>query len=174
MATPLAPRFRVVLLLSLALNVLLGAALASVWWQHQERGRGIGGAVHMPRAEALAKVLPDGDRAALDAAYARHRPEVRASFQGMREARREVRAALTASPFDAARLERALTAMREHEARVAEAVHALLTDVSSSVSEAGRAAIAKQVTSRRHGHGSRRDRRPPHEQRPEEAPNPTP
>ena len=156
MAAEPTPRFRVALLLSVVLNVLLAAMLAGGWMQH-ERGRGMGGAVRMPRAETLARVLPESDRAALDAAYERHRPQVRASFRAMREAKREVRAALNARPYDGARLAAALAAMRSEEARVAEAVHALLADVSGNVSDEGRAAVARLVTSRRFGH-PRRDR----------------
>lgn len=152
------PRFRLALLLSVVLNVLLGAMLAGGWLQH-ERGRGPGGAVRMPRAETLERVLPESDHAALAAAYERHRPQVRASFHAMRQAKREVRAALNATPYDGDRLARALAEMRKHETRVAEAVHALLADVSANVSDQGRAAVAKLVTSRRFGH-QRRDRPP--------------
>ncbi len=150
------------LLLSIALNLLLGAALAAGWWQHGHgHGRGFGGAVRMPRAETLARVPPESDHAALDAAYARHRAKVRAGFGGMREARQDVRDALAAEPFDAARLDAALADMRERERVVAKEVHALLTDVSSNVSEEGRAAVAKLVTSHRARRGThhRRDDR---------------
>jgi len=150
------PRFRWILLLSVTLNVLLAAVVGSAWLHHRGGGgHGIGGSVGLPRAEVLEKVLPEGDRPALRAAYDRHRDDIRPKLGVLWEARREVRESLGAEPFDGARADAALAALRERESAVAAAVHALLVDLSASVSPEGRAAIAKLSTSR-HGRGHRR------------------
>ena len=153
------PRFRWVLLLSVALNVLLAAVVGSAWLAHRHGGggHGIGGSVRLPRGEELEKVLPEADRAALRGAYDRHRDDIRPKLGALWDARREVHDALRTEPFDATRAATALATLREREAAVATAVHALLVDLSSSVSPEGRAAIAK-VSTMRHGRGHRRER----------------
>jgi uncharacterized membrane protein len=150
------PRFRWVLLVSVALNLLLAAIVASSWLHHRGgRGHGSGGTVRLPRAEVLAQLLPEADGPAVRAAYGRHRDSIRPQLEPLWEARREVRAALDADPYDAQRAEAALATLREREAALATAVHALLMDLSANVSPEGRAAIAKLSTTR-HGHGHRR------------------
>lgn len=151
------PRFRWVLLASVALNVLLATALASAWYQHGRRG-GPHGALWMPRAEVLEKVVPDSDRAALRAAYERHRDDVRPRIRALREARRAVHEALHAEPYDEARALAALEALRARDAEVALAVHELLLDVTRSVSPEGRRAIAKMGERHRHHRRENRER----------------
>ncbi|HET7845739.1 MAG TPA: periplasmic heavy metal sensor [Xanthomonadales bacterium] len=163
------PRFRWVLLLSVALNLLLAAVVGSAWLHHRGGGHGIGGSVRLPRGEVLEKALPEADRPALRAAYDRHRDDVRAKLGPLWEARREVRDALAAEPFDASRAATALATLREREGAVAAAVHGLLVDLSGSVSPEGRAAIAK-LSSTRHG----RHRRHHGDDAPKDAPSRAP
>jgi uncharacterized membrane protein len=153
------PRFRWVLLLSLALNVLFGAVVAAAWLHHHDgRGHGLGGAVHLPRGERLERVLPEADKPALRAAYDRHRDDIRPKIGALFEARRAVREALDAEPFDAARATSALAVLRERESAVAASVHALLVDLSASVSPEGRVAISRlSTTGRGGGHRHARD-----------------
>jgi uncharacterized membrane protein len=153
------PRFRWVLLVSVALNVLLAAVVASSWLHHRGgRGHGSGGSVRLPRAQVLAELLPEADRPAVHAAYDRHRERIRPQLEPLWDARKQVREALDADPYDGKRAEAALATLREREATLATAVHALLVDLSASVSPEGRAAIAKLSTTR-HGHRHRRGER---------------
>jgi uncharacterized membrane protein len=147
------PRFRRVLLVSVAVNVLLAAVVASSWLRHGgARGHGSGGSVRLPRADVLAQLLPEADRAAVRAAYDRHRDGIRRQLAPLWEARREVRDALDADPYDGERTERALATLREREATLATAVHALLVDLAANASRDGRTALAKLGTTR---HGGR-------------------
>lgn len=154
------PRFRLVLLLSLSLNLLLVSALGAIWWDRGHgHGRGFGGVVRMPHMQVLEQVLPDADHAALRAAYQNQRPAIHARFAELRQAKQDVRAALAAVPFDSQALDRALATMRTREQAVAEAAHVLLIEVAAGVSDDGRAALAKIVTSRRMWRGERPARR---------------
>lgn len=158
MSTPLVPtHLRIVLLLSLLLNVALLVALGTSWWRHDEGGRGgrFGGVVRMPQLAVLERALPAEALPVLQRAYATHRPQLGTSFHALRTAKREVRAALTATPFDRDRLSTALAAMRGQEQGVAAAAHALLVDVAAGISADGRQALAKIVTSRRMWRGPR-------------------
>lgn len=169
------PRFRWVLLLSLALNVLLAAVVGTAWLHHHDgRGRGMGGAVHLPRGERLEKVLPEADRPALRAAYDRHRDDIRPKIGALWDARNAVREALHAEPFDAARATAALATLREREGAVAAAVHGLLVDLSASVSPEGRIAIAKLSTTHGRGDRHRRDRDARDDSPSPRAPSPAP
>lgn len=163
MSTPLvSTRLRIVVLFSLLLNVALLVALAATWWRHEGDGRGgrFGGVVRMPQMAVLERALPGSDLPVLQRAYALHRPTLGASFRAVRAAKREVRAALTATPFERDRLSAALAVMRGEEQGMAAAAHALLVDVAAGISAEGRQALAKIVTSRRMWRGPRQPRAP--------------
>lgn len=156
--TVASPRLRFVLLLSLALNCALLAALGLIWWHHHPVDGGYGGVVRMPQMQILEQVMPGTDHAALHAAYARLRPDVHARFSAVLRSKEAVRQALGAEPFDPQALARALEAMRADEQGIATVAHALLVEVASQTSAEGRQALARIVTSRRLWHGHERHR----------------
>lgn len=154
---------RIGLLLSLALNALLLAALLAPFalsprehGHDGHRGRR-GGPALMISPHQLKRSLPSAQSALVDAVLATHRPQLRMRIGVMLDARRDVAAALRAEPFDRAALDRAFVALRARENAIAEAAQAMLGDVAAQAGPAGRAQLATLVPERpRHRSGKLR------------------
>lgn len=128
------PSGRLLLTLSLALNLFLIAVLA---------------APHLlpapPRApgetriaERIARRLPEADRPAFRAAHERHEATLRRTFEAMRESRTRMREALSAEPFDAAKFGRAVDDWRQTSDAAQQAMHAMILDAAPKMSAQGR------------------------------------
>jgi uncharacterized membrane protein len=101
---------------------------------------------------ALGKDAPPEVRRAMREHMEGARPHRRA----LREARREVRAALEAEPFDPERLEAALAGLREHSQRAQQAMHAGLTAIAKELTPEQRRQLAQENL----GRSKRRPQRP--------------
>src|SRR5918996_5100000 len=97
-------RWRLVLVVSLALNLFVLGAVSTAWlasrgWlpfrQRAERPPRI---VGMPNPRQLRATLPAPDHGALDAALAAHGPEIRRRVRDLAAARAEVADAIRAEP----------------------------------------------------------------------------
>ena len=139
------PRLRTALLLSLAVNVLLAAALAAGAWRQSGRVEQAGVPMRMPGPMQIARALPEEDRPVMRDVLAEHRGEMRPRIMEARRARQAVRDALLADPFDAAALERALAEMRMRDSEVVTFAQTLLAEVAGKVSPQGRQAMAKVI-----------------------------
>ncbi len=151
--------YRYVLLLSLALNLGLGAALVAIHWHHPT-GESIAGErrwARIPNPRMLAGALDEADRKILLQVVETHRDQLGERFRPLGGARRELAEALRAEPFDPAAMQRAFDQMRESESGTAEAMHAFMLELATRVSPAGRQRIADQLERGRHGHGHERD-----------------
>ncbi|GMU42887.1 MAG: periplasmic heavy metal sensor [Xanthomonadales bacterium] len=145
--------YRYLLLLSLALNLGLGAAFATMHWQHRHGGHPEAGErrwARVPMPRHLLRVLEDPDRAILREVFERHREDLRAHYQPLGAARRELAEALRAEPFDPSAMERAFAGMRGAEGETANAMHAFMLELATRISADGRQRIARQLE--RHGH----------------------
>lgn len=152
------PKLRTALLLSLAVNVLLAATLAAGAWRQSHRGAETGGGpMRMPGPAQIARALPEADRPVLREVLSSHRGEMRPRVVEARRARRAVRDALLAEPFDAKALDVALAEMRARDGEVIAFAQGLLAEVAGKVSPEGRAGLAKAIERARERR-SRRDR----------------
>ena len=143
---------RWVLLLSLALNVALGAALllplvAADHYRGQRSGHSHGGD-HMPSPRQLRRLLGEEREAVVDAVFEKHRPALRETFRPLHAARGAVHAAMHAEPFDRAALDAAFAELRERDAATAAAVQAMLAEVIAQLTPDERARIAASMEKR--------------------------
>jgi uncharacterized membrane protein len=146
--------YRYLLLLSLALNLGLGAALFTAQWHHQQsRQEGADRRwARIPNPRMLAGALDDADRKILLEVVESHRSKLGEHFRPLGGARRELAEALRAEPFDPAAMQRAFERMRDSESGTAAAMHAFMLDLATRVSADGRKRIADQLERGRHGH----------------------
>lgn len=166
---------RLVLLASLALNVVLGIALlmAAPWAERRsdERGRHAPPFPALFDPRALKEALPPERLPVLEAALQQHREGMRAQLGTLFDARRAVRAAIEAEPFDRATLDAAFGTLREAEAGTAARAQAMLADVLAQSPAEERARIGKLMEIRK---WDRRDARRRDEQRPRDGDGATP
>lgn len=151
--------YRYLLLLSLALNLGLGAAFVAMHWHHpsgpsssMERRW-----ARIPNPRMLAGALDEADRKILLEVVETHRGKLGEQFRPLGGARRELAEALRAEPFDPAAMQRAFDQMRDSESGTAQAMHAFMLDLATRVSPAGRQRIADQLERGRHGHRHERE-----------------
>lgn len=157
---------RVLLLASLALNVILAVALliAAPWSESPRDGsRGRHGGVFpgLIDPRALRAALAPERQDALDAVLQAHREAMRTHLGALFEARREVRSAIVADPFDRAALDAAFERLRHAEAATANEAQALLGDVLVQTTAAERQRLADLMPRRpaRHRDNERNDER---------------
>ena len=132
---PLAWILAIVLLLSLAINVLIaGFVLARV------HGGPDGDDVQHIVRLIVRPYPPEIRHAVMDEAQA-HREELLGKLNAMRAARREAFEASRAEPFDPARLDAAYADMRTAAGAVQEIIHRIETDAISRASPAARQQI---------------------------------
>jgi Spy/CpxP family protein refolding chaperone len=161
---------RVLLLLSIALNVALATALVSYApWKHGGRDPRHGGPVPgLLDLRAFRRSLPEARQAIVETAFAAHRDALRPRLGALFAARRAVREAIRAEPFDRATLDAAFAALRAAETEAATEAQALLGDVLVSATPEERRRLAELMPRRmvrergpRHGRddGHERDAR---------------
>ena len=156
---------RVLLLASLALNIVLGVALliAAPWSDPPRDGmRGRHGGVFpgLIDPRALRAALGPERQDALDGILQSHREAMRTHLGALFEARRAVRDAIVAEPFDRAALDAAFEDLRSAEAATANEAQALFGDVLAQTSMAERQRLAELMPRRgggRHRDGERSD-----------------
>jgi uncharacterized membrane protein len=155
--------YRYLLLLSLALNLGLGAALFTVQWHHQQsRQEGADRRwARIPSPRMLAGALDEADRRILLEVIETHRGKLGEHFRPLGGARRELAEALRAEPFDPAAMQAAFERMRDSESGTAAAMHAFMLELATRVSADGRKRIADQLERGRHGR--RHERKEPRE-----------
>lgn len=146
--------YRYLLLLSLALNLGLGAALVAIHWHHpgSEQADGERRWSRIPNPRMLAGALDDADRKILMDVIETHRGALGERFRPLGHARRELAQALRAEPFDPAAMQSAFDQMRDSESGTAQAMHAFMLDLATRVSASGRQRIADQLERNGHGH----------------------
>lgn len=153
-------RFRLLLIVSLAANLLLGGIFAGGFIEAWRRGpepadgRPPPFRLHMGR---MLEHLPEDVRDRAQALMERHRGEMHGSVRAMRRARREMRAALVAEPFDPARLEAALAELRTRGGAAQASMHGAMLELASDLTPEARRALAE---------GLARPRRPRHRRPP--------
>lgn len=147
--------YRWLLLLSLALNLGLGAALGAMHWHHQQ-GNQAGTSERrwsrIPNPRMLARTLEEADRKILLEVIEVHRGKLGDHFRPLGHARRELADALRAEPFDPAAMQAAFERIRDSESGTASAMHAFMLELATRVSSDGRKRIADQLERGRHGH----------------------
>lgn len=146
---------RTILILSLALNLALGAGLG--WWAWQSHrfqnsasmrdGRPI-----LFRPDALRGTLRADRSALVDRVMAHHRDRMGTQIQALRAARDEVREAMLAEPFQRERLDAAFAQLRDTETRTATEAHALLSDLVEQAEPRERQRMARLVQDHRGRH----------------------
>lgn len=155
---------RMALLASLALNIVLVVALLiAAPWSHAHRegsrgGRHAGVFPGLIDPRALREALAPEHQAALDEALQSHREAMRARLGALFDARRDVRAAIVADPFDRAVLDAAFERLRSAETATANEAQALLGDVLVQTTAAERQRLAELMPRRpgRHRDGERK------------------
>jgi len=155
----LAPGYRWLLLLSLALNIGLGAALTATYWQHSHgqtsaENRRWG---RIPDPRFFARALEATDRKVLLDVLEKHRGQLGEHYRPLGHARRQLVEALRAEPFDPAALQQAFAQMRGSEAGTSNAMHSFMLDLATQLSSDGRKRIADKM--QRGRHAERRERR---------------
>lgn len=125
---------RLGLVLSLALNLFLAAALAAPHVLPPPPGRDREARI----VERIVERLPAEDRPVFRDAHARHADKLKSEFQAWRQARADARAALAAEPLDAAALERALAESRRASEAIQATMHAVTLEAAPKMSPEGR------------------------------------
>lgn len=144
---------RVLVLASLLLNVALVAALVLLVPRLHDRDGGrherrppAFPALFDPRA--LKQALPEARHPALDSALQSHREAIRGRLGALFEARRAVRSAIVAEPFDRAALDAAFVQLRDAETATAAEAQAMLGDVLADSTVAERERVANLMPRR--------------------------
>lgn len=138
---------RLLLIASLALNLLLGSAFATHLWREHLRARPDPGAE--PR---LGTTVSDS------ASLKERRQAVRASFGELGRAHRRAVEALRREPFDRAALEAAFAALEQARLDHARRSHELLLELAARLDRQGREQLARRLEQERAlhpGHGRR-------------------
>lgn len=99
---------------------------------------------------AIGEVLPKGERRELHHALAEQRGELQRRLAALRAAQNEVDAALTAEPFDPARLEAAYARLREASATILEPVQRTMVVFAGRLDSEQRRALAEHLSQMRH------------------------
>lgn len=127
-----------VLGISLALNFFVFGFLAAGAWHHpHSRGDRIA------RYAAISGLgrAPGPLRDRVENALRKQRPELRQTLERVREARRDVRAAMRAEPLDRAKLNAAFAALRERVDGLQTVIYGAVGDAVATAPAAERAAI---------------------------------
>ena len=131
MSASLSRTARIVLLLSLALNLAL---LVFVGWHHgpwrdEGRGRHAPPLPHLFDLRALRRVIPPEREAVVRPIFETHRPEMRTRLHELFAARGDVRRAIEAEPYDRSALESAFARLREADRATAEQAQVMLAEL---------------------------------------------
>jgi Spy/CpxP family protein refolding chaperone len=146
---------RIALVISLALNVFVAAAIVADAVTHRGWvGEQLGfrdrrpDPFGVPSPRRLRGVLSEPDRAILEATMETHRPRFRDQLKGMFEARRAVADAVRAEPFDQAKLRTAFADLQARHGALASEAQEMLSDLVGRLGPEGRAKIAELLTER--------------------------
>lgn len=166
MSTQLSRRARALLLASLAVNLIL--ATWFVLHQPWRHGADRHGMHHAPVPQLIdlrgfRHVLPEQRRDVVDAVFATRRAALRERLRALFEARRDVREAMRAEPFDRAALDAAFGNLRRAEGEAAQQAQDTLGDVLQQLTPEERRQFAELVP--RHGPHAREPRRTPQDPR---------
>ncbi|HYE00803.1 MAG TPA: periplasmic heavy metal sensor [Alphaproteobacteria bacterium] len=134
-------RLRLLLIASLALNLALGGLLAGGAIRQWAWG-GHGGEAPM---RGLMRVLPAESHEAARAALAAGRPEMEARLAALRDARRELVAALAREPYDRAAVEAAFAALRARTAEVQAQAHGTVAGLAAGLGPEQRRRLGQAV-----------------------------
>jgi len=126
----------VALLVALALNLFLGSVIAGHWMQSSQRSWSATSIV-----ERRAERLPGADATVLRTVFEARRADLEASFDALRAAREQARAAAGAEPFEAEVLAGALAEVRARTHDLHEGFHELYLEVAPRLSAEGRRAL---------------------------------
>lgn len=151
---------RTVLLVSLALNIALGASLAWMVLQPQPTRGEMRAREGRPmfHPEQLRRALPAERSELIDSVLAAHRAGMRVRLTELAGAREAVREAVQHEPFDRNALDAAFADLRESERRTAQEAQALIGDLLQQLTPEERAQLSGLFT-----HPGRRGQRPPRE-----------
>ncbi len=147
-------RWRIVLVISLALNLFALGALSTAWlgsrpWGPFVRIERRPSMLGMPNPRQLRAALPERDRPVLADALTAHGPEIRRRIRDLAAARADVAEAIRTEPFDRPALEAALARLRERESAVAAATHGMVVELVGRLDTDGRTRVADLVPARR-------------------------
>jgi Spy/CpxP family protein refolding chaperone len=147
---------RILLIVSLAINLFVGGAVAAAaivgsGWFGQVFGFGhhpvrITG---MPSPRQLRAMLDESDQAILEEMLETRRAAFRENLEAMFAAREAAAQAVAAEPFDRDRVEAAFADLRAREAAVALAAQGAVLDLVAQLGPEGRAKVA-ELMKRRH------------------------
>lgn len=150
MSATLSRAARLLLLLSLALNLALGTWWASHALRHEGGGRGPRAALpQLVDLREFRRALPEPRRAVVDQAFLAHRAAMRERLVALHAARRDVREAMRADAYDRGALDAAFERLRVAESAAAREAQALLADVLDVASVEERRTLAELVPRRR-------------------------
>lgn len=138
------------LLASLAINVLLLGLIGGSAWRLRDAAmtNAIG-----PSMFAYSNTLPGDRRAEIRRLFVERRPVVRPLRVAAQQARREVREAMVAEPFDKARLVAAHDRMIAAETRLRTAIGGVVADAAEKLNAEERRAFTRWRGGRRGGPG---------------------
>lgn len=167
-----APRWMIiVLLVSLALNLLVAGMVAAAAWRFRHGGFAGPSPVAMGTVFGFATTLPPERRQAIWRQTSEERRALRTLRTDVRAARAEVEARLAAEPFDAARFAEAQARLLAAETRARTEAHKMVLSVAKSLTADERAALARWQSSEGRGKGPRGFwRRPARDGSPESLP----
>jgi Spy/CpxP family protein refolding chaperone len=147
----------IVLVGSLALNLLVAGVVASSFWRFHDRdGRGGG------LGRSLVTYVKQLDRAKYDdirRAFGTHRDSVRPLRRQVREARRELRALLVAETFDREKFRAAQDKLLAAQQTLRKSLRDSMVDIIANLSLAERKALLSWHEQRRRDRRHRRARR---------------
>ncbi len=133
---------RIVLISSLALNLLfLGAVVGGGWMRHKYEAGWNGPSNYA--VKRLLRRLPEEKRQVILDQVAVHRAAMRSRLRDIGKRREELKAALRAEPFDAKRVRMAAQALRAPRQEIIDARTALLVRVLEQLSPAERREMLK-------------------------------
>ena len=134
--------WRVALILSLALNLLLAGVVGV--WAVRPMFRGPPPPPEFGHViERMAHRLNNADAAILKRAYDEHRDEMNRLTGDVRDARQKVRRALQTDPFDPAALKVAMDEVRAARSTVEEAIQDVMRSGAAAMSTEGRHTLAR-------------------------------
>lgn len=142
------------LALFLLISVGINLAVAGFWGS---RMMGLGGPERGGErfVERVTRDMPKESADRVRAAMAAQRPVMARNMEEMRRAREDVRAALTAEPFDKARLEAAFAKVRRTADAMQDGVHAGVLAVAQDLGPQERARLARMLDRGPPGHPPR-------------------
>jgi uncharacterized membrane protein len=146
---------RLLVIGSLALNLFgIGAIAADAIMDRDGHGGLFGHGrssrfMDLPSPRELREVLPEGDQAKLDKLLEANRAQFQQRRDALSAARQAVADAINAEPFDRAKLETAIAALRERRAAMAAGAQDWLVELVAGLDPQARAKVAELLT-RRH------------------------